>query len=196
MTGRRPAMTRRRPGRYRGNARRLMRIGLLGCTPPAHVGASTGGGRAVEPPRYRSGRWQAAIRGGGIAVGLPLLLDFRGERPLWWDIENPIKLNAPAPAMRPNTESGCPKEPQTHDQQGEANAPHPGNVGRADLPPLDLVVHDEETLPGATPSPQVAFAREPNLARGGKGRAARKSEICPCRRLRSRARGRYGEPLP
>jgi hypothetical protein len=148
MAGRRPAMAGRRPGRYRGNGRRLMPLGpvsLLGSIPPAPVAASTGRGRGGEGPRYRSSRWQAAIRCGGFAV--PLLLGFRGKRPLWWD---PTKLKAPAPAMRPNTESGCPKDPQTHDQQGEANAPHPGRVGRAELPSLDAVVRDEGTLSGAS----------------------------------------------
>jgi hypothetical protein len=150
MTRRRPAMTRRRPGRYRGNRRRLMSlgpVGLLGRIPPAPVAASTGGGRGVEGPRYRSSPRQAATRRGGIAVAVPLLLGFRGKRSLWWD---PTKLKAPAPAMRPNTESGCPKEPQTHDQQGEAKAPHPGPVGRAELPSLDSVVRDEGTLSGAS----------------------------------------------
>jgi hypothetical protein len=148
MAWRRPAMAGRRPGRYRGNGRRLMPlgpVGLLGRIPPAPVAASTGGGSGVEGPRYRSSRWQAAFGCGGIAVAVPLLLGFRGKRPLWWD---PTKLKAPAPAMRPKTERGCPKEAQTHDQQGEANAPHPGRVGRADLPPLDPVVHDEGTLSG------------------------------------------------
>jgi hypothetical protein len=158
MTGRRSAMTRRRPGRYRGNGRRLMPlgpVGLLGRIPPAPVAASTGGGPGVEGARYRSSRWQAAIRCGGIAVALRL--SFRGKRPLWWD---PTKLKAPAPAMRPKAQRGCPKEPQTHDQRGEANAPHPGHVRRADLPSLDRVVHDEGTLSGARPSPRVASARE------------------------------------
>jgi hypothetical protein len=159
MTGRRPAMTGRRPGRHRGNGRRLMPLGsvwLLGKTPPAPVAASTGG-RGVEGPRYRSSRWQAAIGCSRIAVALPPLFNFRGKRPLWWD---PTKLKAPTPAMRPNTEGGCPKEPQTHDQHGEANAPHPGRVGRADLPSLDPVVRDDGTLSGARPSPRVASARE------------------------------------
>jgi hypothetical protein len=152
MTGRRPAMTGRRPGRYRGNGRRLMPVGpvgLLGRIPPAPVAASTGGGPGIESPPCRSSRWQAAIRCGGIAVALPLLR-FRGKRSLWWD---PTKLKAPAPALRPKTQRGCPKKPQTHDQRGEADAPHPGRVGRADLPSLDPVVHDEGTLAGARLSP-------------------------------------------
>jgi hypothetical protein len=149
MTGRRPAMTGRRPGGYRGNGRRLMPLGsvwLLGSTPPAPVAASTGG-RGVEGPRCRSSRWQAVIGCGRIAVAAPPLFNFRGKRPHWRD---PTKLKAPSPAMRPNTESGRPKEPQTRDQQGEANAPHPGRVGRADLPSLDPVVRDEGTLSGAS----------------------------------------------
>ena len=143
-------MTGRRSGRYRGNRGRLMSlgpVGLLGRTPPAPVAARTGGGCGVEGPRYRSSPWRAARRRGGIAVAVPLLLGFRVKRPLWGD---PTKLKAPAPAMRPNTESGCPKEPQTHDQQGEAKAPHPGRVGRAELPSLDSVVRDEGTLSGAS----------------------------------------------
>ena len=143
MTGRRPAMTGRRPGRYRGNGRRLMPlgpVGLLGRIPPAPVAASTGGGPGIERPRCGSSRWQAAIRYGGIAVALSLLLRFRGKRSLWWD---PTKRKARAPALRPKTQRGCPKKPQTHDQRGEANAPHPGHVRRADLPSLDPVVHDE-----------------------------------------------------
>jgi hypothetical protein len=152
MAGRRPAMAGRRPGRYRGNGRRLMPVGsvwLLGSTPPAPVGA-TGGGPGIEsPPPCQSSRWQAAIRCGGLAVVLPLLR-FRGKRSFWWD---PTKLKAPAPALRPKTQRGCAKKPQTHDQRGKADAPHPGRVGRADLPSLDPVVHDEGTLAGARLSP-------------------------------------------
>ncbi len=160
MAGRRPAMAGRRPGRYRGNGRRLMPlgpVGLLGCIAPAPVAASTGGGPGIEGARYRTSRWQAATGYGGIAVALPLLLRFRGKRPLWWD---PTKVKAPAPAIRPKTQRGCPKEPQTHDQRGEADAPHPGHVRRADLPSLDPVVHDEGTLASPTPLPGSASARE------------------------------------
>ena len=173
MTGRRPTMAGRRPAMARGrpavagwrwggwgNGRRLMPlgpVGLLRCIPPAPVAASTGGGPGIEGPRYRSSRWQAATRCGGIAVALPLFLRFRRKRSLWWD---PTKRKAPAPALRPKAQRGSPKKPQTHDQRGEANAHHPGHVRRADLPSLDPVVHDEGTLAGATPSPRVASARE------------------------------------
>jgi hypothetical protein len=150
MTVRRPAMAGGRPGRYRGNGRRFMPPGpvwLLGSTPPTPVAASTGGGRGVKGPRYRSSRWRAGMRGGGIAVAVSLLLGFRGKRLHWWD---PTKREAPAGAVRPNTQRGCSKEPQTGDQQGEANAPHPGRVGRAELPSLDSVVRDAGTLSGAS----------------------------------------------
>lgn len=186
MAGRRPAMARGRPAMagWRsggwGNGRRLMPlgpVGLLGCIPPAPVAASTGGGPGIEGPRCRSSRWQAAIRCGGIAVALPLLLRFRGKRSLWWD---PTKRKAPAPALRPKTQRGCPKKPQTHDQRGEANAPHPGHVRRADLPSLDPVVHDEGTLAGATPSPRVASAREAGFSEvRGNSLAARNCGITP-----------------
>jgi hypothetical protein len=165
MTRRRPAMTGRRPGRYRGIGRRLLPLGpagLLGRIPPTPVAASTGGGPGIEGPRYRRSRWQAAIRCGGIAVALPLRLRFRGKRSLWWDS---TKVKAPAPALRPKTQRGCPKQPQTHDQRREANAPHPGHVRRADLPSLDPVVHDEGTLTGATPSPRWPPREMPDLAR-------------------------------
>jgi hypothetical protein len=165
MAGRRPAMAGRRPGRYRGNGRRLMPlwpVGLPGRIPPAPVGASTRGGPGVEGARYRSSRWQAATRCGGIAVALPLLLSFRGKRSLWWD---PTKRKAPAPALRPKTQRGCPKEPQTHDQRGKANAPDPGHVRRADLPSLDPVVHDEGTLAALRPRPGWPPRDKPDLAR-------------------------------
>ena len=164
VAGRRPAVAGRRPGRYRGIGRRLMPlgpVGLLGRIPPAPVAASTGGGPGVEGARYRSSRWQAAIGCGGIAVALALLLSFRGQRPLWWD---PTKRKARAPGIRPKAQRGCPKEPQTYDQRGDANAPHQGHVRRADLPSPDPVVHDEETLAGATPSPRVDSAREPGFS--------------------------------
>jgi hypothetical protein len=165
MAGRRPAMAGRRPGRYRGNGRRLMPlwpVGLPGRIPPAPVGASTRGGPGVEGARYRSSRWQAATRCGGIAVALPLLLSFRGKRSLWWD---PTKRKAPAPALRPKTQRGCPKKPQTHDQRGKANAPDPGHVRRADLPSLDPVVHDEGTLAALRPRPGWPPRDKPDLAR-------------------------------
>jgi hypothetical protein len=165
MAGRRPAMAGRRPGRYRGNGRRLMPlwpVGLPGRIPPAPVGASTRGGPGVEGARYRSSRWQAATRCGGIAVALPLLLSFRGKRSLWWD---PTERKAPAPALRPKTQRGCPKKPQTHDQRGKANAPDPGHVRRADLPSLDPVVHDEGTLAALRPRPGWPPRDKPDLAR-------------------------------
>ena len=160
VTRGRPAVTRGRPGRSRGNWRRFMPFGpvrLRGCVPPAPVVASTGGGPRVEGACYPSSRWQAAIRCGGIAVALPLLPRFRGKRPLRRD---PTKVKAPGPALGPKTQRGCPKEPQTHNQRGEADAPDPGHVRRADLPSLDPVVHDEGTLAGATPPPRVVSARE------------------------------------
>jgi hypothetical protein len=165
MAGRRPAMAGRRPGRYPGNGRRLMPlwpVGLPGRIPPAPVGASTRGGPGVEGARYRSSRWQAATRCGGIAVALPLLLSFRGKRSLWWD---PTERKAPAPALRPKTQRGCPKKPQTHDQRGKANAPDPGHVRRADLPSLDPVVHDEGTLAALRPRPGWPPRDKPDLAR-------------------------------
>jgi hypothetical protein len=165
MTGRRTAMTGRRTGRYRGNGRRLRllgRVGRPGRIPPSPVAASTGGGPGIEGPPCWSSRWQAAIRCGGIGVALPLLLRFRGKRSLWWD---PTKLKAPAPALRPKTQRGCPKKRQAHDQRGEANAPHQGHVRRADLPSLDPVVHDEGTLAGATPSPPGGLCERPDIAR-------------------------------
>ena len=178
MTGRRPAVTGRRPGRYRGNGRRLWPlgpVGLLGCVPPASVVASTGGGPSVEGARYSSSRRQAAVRCRGIAVALPLFLRFRGRRPLWRD---PAKVKAPTPALGPKTQRGCPKEPKTHNQRGEADAPHPGHVRRADLPSLDPVVHDEGTLAGATPRPGWAPREKSDLAR---------REVMPRRRRPSAA---------
>ena len=202
LTGRRrPTVARRSPtvagwrSRGWGNRRRLMPLGpagLLGCIPTAPVAISTGGGPGVEGARYPSSRSQAASRCGGIAVALPLSLRFRGKRSRWWD---PTKRKAPAPALRPKTQRGCPKKAQTHDQRGEANAPHPGHVRRADLPPLDPVVHDEGTLAGATPSPRVASAREAGFSEvSGNSLAARNCGITPApptpagRRLRERRR--------
>jgi hypothetical protein len=159
MTGRRPTMTGRRPGRYRDNGRRLMPLGPVGLGRILPAAASTGGGLGVEGLRYRSSRWRAAIRCGGVAVAFRLLLSFRGIRPLWWEIKDSTQLNARA-AMRPKTDSGYPKESQTHDQQGEADAAHPDHVGRANLPTLDLVVHDAGTLTAQRPHP--AGLRERN----------------------------------
>jgi len=168
MAGWRPAMAGRRPERYRGDGRRLMLlrpVRPIGRAPPAPVAAITGGGAGVEGPGYRSSWRQAAIRCGGNGVAQPLLLNFRRNRPVWREIQDSTKLKPPLAGRGPETEGGCCKEPQSHDHQGEPDAPHPGHVGRADLPPLDLVVHDEGTLSGAWPCSVWPSREKPDLAR-------------------------------
>src|SRR5262245_18772308 len=143
MAGGRPAMAGGRPGGHWGTGGGLMSPGpvwALARILPAPATATIGGRRGDEGVRYRSSRWRAAIRCGGIVVTVPPFLRFQGQRPHWWDA---TKRKAPASVMRPNTDSSCPQKAQTHDQHGEANAPHPGRVGRADLPSLDSVVRDE-----------------------------------------------------